>query len=360
MRSHTGPVWSLLGLAAALVATMRVNRLSSSVAAAQPDADVDTTLPSWRSVFTAWFFGLLLLAAVISVVLHGSELRAFGRLLRQVRPMWLVAALSVQGLTYVCAAGVWWLALDHEHHRCPLLTLVPTALAMLFANQVFPSAGVAGSLVVVRALRRRHVPAHVVMGALIVGLITTYAAYLIAVVLSLVLLRVRHAVHLWLLLVSGGFALASFGLPAAVIWYRESLAPKLPAWIARLPAIGSVLDSVAAAPGGMLHDRSLFLRAVTLQFTEILLDAGTLFVLLLAIGSSASPSAVFASFVMASAVSTVVPVPLGLGTFEASLITMLRLVGVPIEPALTATLLLRGFTLWLPMLPGLVSARREL
>lgn len=34
--------------------------------------------------------------------------------------------------------------------------------------------------------------------------------------------------------------------------------------------------------------------------------------------------------------------------------------GVPIEAALTVTLLLRGFTLWLPMAPGLWFARREL
>jgi hypothetical protein len=33
--------------------------------------------------------------------------------------------------------------------------------------------------------------------------------------------------------------------------------------------------------------------------------------------------------------------------------------GTGIEPALTATLLLRGFTLWLPMLPGLWLMHRE-
>ena len=36
------------------------------------------------------------------------------------------------------------------------------------------------------------------------------------------------------------------------------------------------------------------------------------------------------------------------------------LLGIPVEAALTSTLLLRGFTLWLPMLPGLWLAKREL
>jgi uncharacterized membrane protein YbhN (UPF0104 family) len=39
---------------------------------------------------------------------------------------------------------------------------------------------------------------------------------------------------------------------------------------------------------------------------------------------------------------------------------MLSLLGVPAAAGLAATLLLRGFTFWLPMLPGLWLARREL
>jgi uncharacterized membrane protein YbhN (UPF0104 family) len=52
--------------------------------------------------------------------------------------------------------------------------------------------------------------------------------------------------------------------------------------------------------------------------------------------------------------------PLGLGTFEAASIAMLHVVGIGLEGALTATLLLRACTLWLPMLPGLWCARHVL
>jgi hypothetical protein len=51
------------------------------------------------------------------------------------------------------------------------------------------------------------------------------------------------------------------------------------------------------------------------------------------------------------------PVPLGLGSFEAGSAGMLSLLGVPLPVALAATLLLRGFTLWLPLLPGLILMR---
>lgn len=317
-------------------------------------------LPSRRAIVAAWVFGLLLLASAVSLGLHLSEFEELGRLLRELRPFWLLAAGSLQALTYVCAAAIWHAALAHEGRRINVRDLVPMALAMLFANQAVPSAGVSGSLLVVRGLRRRDIPAPLVMGALVMGLVTMYAAQLIAIVISLVVLRVYHAVSLALLFVTGAFSFAAFGIPALLIWYRESIAPRVRDQLVRLPFVGALLDALGTAPSRLLHDLPLWRHAVALQFAEILLDAATLFVMLLAIGAYTAPTAVFGSFVMACAVSTVIPVPLGLGTFEASLVAMLHVTGVSIEAALTATLLLRGFTLWLPMLPGLWCARREL
>jgi uncharacterized membrane protein YbhN (UPF0104 family) len=51
---------------------------------------------------------------------------------------------------------------------------------------------------------------------------------------------------------------------------------------------------------------------------------------------------------------------MGLGSFEAVSIGMLRALGVPFEAALSATLLFRGYTLWLPLIPGMFAARRQL
>ncbi len=316
--------------------------------------------PSWRTTLAAWLFGLLLLAAVVGVVVHFSEIKELGRVVRRLRLAWLVAGLALQSLTYVIAARIWQIALAHEGHRSPLRVLVPTAFAMLFANQALPSAGLSGSAVVVRALRRRHVPANVVMGALLVGLVTTYAAYFIAVLISVVLLRRYHAVSVTVLLVTGIFALAAAGVPAAIIWFREDIPPKWQARLANIPSVGPLFAAIGAIPTNDLRHRSLLMHAAALQFIEIVLDAATLQIMLIAVGAVVAPTAVFGSFVMASAVSRVVPVPLGLGTFEGALVALLHVVGVSLEAALTATMLLRGFTLWLPMLPGLLFARRDL
>lgn len=82
--------------------------------------------------------------------------------------------------------------------------------------------------------------------------------------------------------------------------------------------------------------------------------------MLIVVGMHVSFWVAFPSFVLASMVATIGPIPLGLGSFEVTCVSMLGLLGVSLEAALTATLLLRGFTVWLPMLPGMVLARRAL
>jgi Mg2+-importing ATPase len=51
-------------------------------------------------------------------------------------------------------------------------------------------------------------------------------------------------------------------------------------------------------------------------------------------------------------------VPGGLGTFEAASVLTLRMTGATLSVALAATLLFRGLSFWLPMLPGLWYSRR--
>jgi hypothetical protein len=104
----------------------------------------------------------------------------------------------------------------------------------------------------------------------------------------------------------------------------------------------------------------LVIQTLALQSSIFVLDALTLGSVFRALGESVPFVTVFASFIMASVIATIGFVPLGLGTFEASSVAMLGVLGADVEPALAATLLLRGLTFWLPMLPGLWLARREM
>jgi Mg2+-importing ATPase len=89
------------------------------------------------------------------------------------------------------------------------------------------------------------------------------------------------------------------------------------------------------------------------QVVIFLLDGATMWVLILALGEHASMKGVYASFMLSSLLRTMGVVPGGLGTFEATSVLTLKMIGVAIPVALSATLLFRGLTFWLPMLPGL-------
>jgi hypothetical protein len=154
------------------------------------------------------------------------------------------------------------------------------------------------------------------------------------------------------------FALLAVGGPAALLWMRRF--GRAPAWTSRLPAFGELLARIAAAPATLLHDRRLLAATIVLQLQVFVLDAATLWVVFLALAEPVSPLTAYVSFMAGSVAATIGPIPLGLGTFEGAAVTMLHVLGVDVEAALAATLLLRGLTFWLPMIPGLWLARREI
>jgi P-type Mg2+ transporter len=52
--------------------------------------------------------------------------------------------------------------------------------------------------------------------------------------------------------------------------------------------------------------------------------------------------------------------PGGLGTFEAASVVTLRLAGASTPVALATTLLFRGLSFWLPMVPGVWASKRQM
>jgi len=305
----------------------------------------------------SWFLGLLILAGLIAVITHLGEVQHFIQLARGAQPIWLILALLLQGATYLAVATVWYLALQSEGIHASLLSLIPLGIAKLFSDQAMPSGGVSGTAFFIAALNRRGIPNDLCMATLLLSLVAYYGAYLLAALTSLMLLSFYHAVHIWILLVVLIFALVAVGIPAGALWLRTLGRKPLPSILQRVPGLNTIMSAIANAPAQLLRDPTLLLAALVLHGSVFVLDAATLWIMLLAVGSSLSVWAVFPCFVLASMVATIGPIPLGLGTFEVTCVSVLGVMGVPLETALTATLLLRGFTLWLPMLPGMWLAR---
>jgi uncharacterized protein (TIRG00374 family) len=308
----------------------------------------------------AWLPGALLLGLLLAVGLHFGESHRFLELLQRAEPAWLLVAAVLQLATYFCTALIFKAGLRRSNSPVRLRTLVPLGLMKLFIDQVVPSAGIGGTVLVIRSLARRGVSVGVSTAVVVVSLLGFYAAYAAAVAPCLVILWRSHGLSAAVMLLVTIVSLLTATVPVTLLWLTRGGAMKAPAWMRRFPGLAPVLEAMADAPQSTIHDRKLLIASAILQFMVFLLDAATLRAMLLALGFSTGIETVFASFVLASVAATISFLPGGVGPFEAVSVGTLRVLGVPLEASITGTILLRGFTLWLPMLPGLWLARREM
>jgi uncharacterized protein (TIRG00374 family) len=313
-----------------------------------------------RVALVGWAIALLLLAALTGTVIHLGEIEHFTELLAAAQPGWLLVALALQIGTYASEAVVWFILLDLVGQRQPLGRLVPLSLAKLFADQAVPTGGLSGNLMVVEVLGHWGVATNAAISALVTGIGVYFLAYLAMNLLALLVLWEYHVLSR--LMIIGALVLAGVALALPVLLFAIAAAgrPRLLDKLARARPVAAALAAIGDAyPLSRRHPRHLAL-AIAFQALIFALDGVTLWATLHAIGQAASLMACIAAFMVGSITASLGPFPLGLGGFEAACTSMLTLLGVPLEAAFTATFLLRGFTLWLPMLPGLWLLRREI
>jgi glycosyltransferase 2 family protein len=308
----------------------------------------------------SWFLGLLGFLALVLVVLHLGSLERFVELARSAHPAWLFLAVIAQAATYVSAALVWRQALRRAGHPRSLRTLVPLGIAKLFTDQVLPSGGISGTMLAVSGLIRRRVPPEGAMAAMLAGLVSYDIAYLAVVLASAGILWLHHRANLPLYSGVAVFAVITVAIPAGVLGLKHWGDRPPIAWVSRWLGMTDLFRALARAPTDLLYSPGLLIETTGLQLAIFALDALTLWLAFNSIGNVPDLWVVFVSFAIASMVATIGPIPVGLGTFEAGSVGMLSFLGVSIEAALAGTLLLRGLTFWLPMLPGLWLARREI
>lgn len=313
-----------------------------------------------RPALVPLFLGLLLLVALVAAVSQFGELERCLELARHVEPFWLLSCLLLQSTTYLCEALAWWLALCAYGCRLPLRELIPLSIAKLFSDQAMPSVGISGNAFFVTALRRRNVARAPALSCMLVDLAAYFSSYASMTVLSLAVLAWHDELSRWLLVLTAGFIAIQMSVPLALFHIARHGALPAQALLLhrlRLRVWTSSLQQYAAT---LPRHTRLLTQLTGLHAAIMLLDAASLWTLLLGIGQDGRFTLVFSSFVTASMVMSLSPIPLGLGTFEATSVAMLHAAGIGLEAALAATILLRGLTTWLPMLPGMLIVRREL
>lgn len=304
----------------------------------------------------SWIFGFAMLAAVIIAALHFSEQREFVRIAERAQPWWLAVAIVLQAGTYLAQGETWRVVARAGGVAVPSLVAYKLSLAKLFVDQALPSAGISGTVVVARSLQQRGVSRAVVMASVVVNIVSYYAAYILTLGLALLITLARGYLNPLMIAAAIFFVAFSIVLTTATLDLsgRKSAGSR---WLRRIPLLRNVLSLLGEADPALAHSLPLIFRSSLFQLVIVLLDVATLWVLIRSLGEAASPTGVFASFMVSTLLRTIGIVPGGLGVFEAASVVTLKLAGVSIPVALAATLMFRGLSFWLPMVPGLVFAR---
>lgn len=309
------------------------------------------------SDWVSWGLGAAVLAAVIVAALHLSEGREFAHLLEQAKPGWLVVAVVLQAGTYFAQAEVFGGAPRSAGIVLPKSWLYELSLTKLFVDQALPSAGISSTVVVAKALQQRGVARQTAAACAVINIASYHAAYVLTLLLALAITSVLRETNAYLVLVSVLFMAFALALTAGILAMVGRRAGTGTKWH-RLPVISGLVSFLDDADATIVRNAGVFGAAMFWQIAIFVLDAATMWVCVRSLGTTAPADAVFASFMISSLVRTIGIVPGGLGTYEATSVLTLRVVGLSFSVALSATLIFRGLSFWIPMLPGLWASRR--
>jgi Mg2+-importing ATPase len=297
-------------------------------------------------------FGAAILIAVVLAAGHLSEGRAFVRVAEAAKPWWLLLGLGLQGTTYLAQAEIFRCVPRAAAHRLRLTAAYQLSLLKLFIDQALPSGGIGSTIVVAKALDQRAVPRPIVAASMVINIASYHAAYVVCLGVALAIAAARDETRLPVLVVSGLFLAFSLAVTAALLFLSGRNVDRVATRLQRFPALRHALIFLKDADPLLTRHSRVLVEALAWQTAIFLLDAGTMWVLIQSLGTTAPLDAVFASFMISSVFRTVGIVPGGLGVFEATSVWTLNMMGVAIPIALAATLLFRGLSFWLPMLPG--------
>ena len=305
-----------------------------------------------------WFVGAALLAGVVLVATRFSEAKEFAQLAEHARPRWLALAVLLQAATYLAEGEIWRAVVRAGRSTISVPRAYGLSVAKLFMDQTVPTGGVSGTILYVQGLQRLGVPRGVALAGVVVSTFSYYAAYALCLALAIVyaatmgdLIGATTSVGVVFLIVSTVFAVV-------VLLHSGAEPGPIARRLARVPFLRSALGLLQEADPSVAHAPRVLARAILWQLAIVCLDAGTIWAALRAVGATASTEGVFMSYMFSSLFRTLSFVPGGLGTFEAASVFMLRSLGLSVSAALSATLIFRGLSFWLPMIPGMLCARR--
>jgi uncharacterized membrane protein YbhN (UPF0104 family) len=253
---------------------------------------------------------------------------------------WTLLALALSGVTYLGAA---WSLSGYVPDRLRFRPLVLAQLAGSFVTLVTPAA-VGGAALNIRYLQRRKVPAAVAAASVGLSQVVAFVLHiLLLVVFAAITGSQDHSLQPpnWVYFVIAALViivLAVIAVPAGRRLIRARLAPVLGQVLPRLLAVVQQPRKLAEGMGGMLLLTGAYILCLAACIR--------------ALGGSVSIASIAVVYLTGSALGSAIPTPGGLGAVEAALSAGLTAAGLPGATSVSAVLLFRTITFWLPVPVG--------
>jgi uncharacterized membrane protein YbhN (UPF0104 family) len=263
-----------------------------------------------------------------------------GTLLRTADPRWILVAFAFSALTY---AGAAWQLSGFVLERLSFPRTVLAQLASSFVTLVTPAA-VGGAALNVRYLQRRKIPPAVAVASVGASQVVAFILHIVLLVIFVAITGARsHSLRppTWAYWVLAGLVvlvLIVLAVPRGRRLLRARLGPALSQVGPRLVGMVQRPSKLAEGVGGAL-----------------LISASYIFCLaasVLAVGGHIALTSAAVVYLTGAAIGSAVPTPGGLGAVEAALAAGLTATGMAAAAAVSAVLLFRLLTFWLPVPVG--------
>ena len=281
-----------------------------------------------------------MVATVIAAYLLAGELEreSLTSVLHTADWRWSIVALALSAATYAAAA----LSLSgFVADRLPFFRTVLAQVAGSFVTLVTPAA-VGGAALNIRYLQRRKIPAAVAAASVGVAQVVAFALHLMLLVVLATIAGSSAEENIqppqWAWYVLAGLvvvALAVAAIPATRRVLRARVSPMFGQVLPRLLEVAQHPRKLALGIGGALLLSAAYILCLATCVA--------------AFGRTVPIASIGVVYLTGSAIGSILPTPGGLGGVEAALTAGLTAAGVPGAAAVSAVLLFRLLTFWLPV-----------
>jgi glycosyltransferase 2 family protein len=268
----------------------------------------------------------------------------FAQVLKHADWRWVIATILLTVVTYV---GASWSLSGFVLEKLSLFRTFLAQLAGSFVTLVTPAA-VGGVALNLRYLHRAKVQPADAAASVGVSQVFAFALHISLLVIFVALAGATHSTTYrpspWVYIALGVLAaavLVILSLPAGRRLARARIGPALGQVIPRLLDVAQKPAKLTEGIGGAFLVTSCYILCLATS--------------VLAVGGHASLAAIAVVFLTGNAIGSAVPTPGGLGAVEAALTAGLTAAGLPGSEALSAVLVFRLITFWLPVPIGWVA-----